>query len=139
MKRCLRLLGRSPIALSKCNDGRDSSFRLRQKAHIVRLHVLTTTVELESTLESNSLLGSASLGVSLLGGVQSVNIGLMVLLVVKLHDLAGDVGLESIVGVRKVGESVARHVSVVDGGERIGMRELVGRNWGYLSCESGLG
>lgn len=32
------------------------------------------------------------------------------LLVVKLHDLAGDVGLESIVGVGEVGESVlSRH------------------------------
>ena len=52
------------------------------------------------------------------------------LLVVKLHDLAGDVGLESIVGVRKVGESVARHVFCcvcVGGGRwrRVGMRE----NW----------
>ena len=73
---------------------------------------LTTTVELEGSLKSNALLRSRSLSVRLLSGVQRVDIGLVVLLVVKLHDLPRDEGLEGIVGVGEVGESVlARHVS----------------------------
>jgi hypothetical protein len=81
--------------------------------------MLTSAVELERSLEGNALLGGRGLGVSLLGRVQSVDIGLVVLLVVKLHDLAGDERLEGIVGVGEVGESVlARHVcDVRDGGE----------------------
>ena len=119
----------APVALPRENKRDDGALT---KAHIVRFCcfeiLLTTTVELESTLESDPLLGGAGLGVSLFGSVQSVDIGLVVLLVVKLHDLAGDVGLESIVGVRKVGESVARHVFCcvcVGGGRwrRVGMRE----------------
>lgn len=72
---------------------------------------LTTAVELERSLEGDPLLGSLRLRVGLLGSVEGVHVSLMMLLVVKLHDLAGDVGLEGIVGVGKVGESVlARHV-----------------------------
>jgi len=70
---------------------------------------VTTAIELQGSLESDPLFGSGGLGVGLLSGIQSVNIRLMVLRVVKLHDLTADVGLESIVGVREVGESVVGH------------------------------
>ena len=70
---------------------------------------LTTTVELQSGLKRNPLLGGAGLGVSLLSGVKSVDIGLVVLLVVKLHNLLVDERLEPIVGIREVGESVSGH------------------------------
>lgn len=73
--------------------------------------VLTTTVELEGRLQRNALLGRRSLCVRLFSSVQSVDIGLVVLLVVKLHDLPRDERLEGVVGVGEVGESVlARHV-----------------------------
>ena len=67
---------------------------------------LTSAVELEGSLEGDALLGGGRLGVGLLGGVEGVHVGLMVLLVVKLHDLTADEGLKRIVGVREVGESV---------------------------------
>jgi hypothetical protein len=71
---------------------------------------LTTTVKLECGLEGDTLLGSLRLCVGLLGSVESIHVGLVMLLVVKLHDLARDVRLEGIVGVGEVGESVlARH------------------------------
>lgn len=73
--------------------------------------VLTTTVELEGRLQRNALLGRRSLCVRLLSSVQSVDIGLVVLLVVKLHDLPRYERLERVVGVGEVGESVlVRHV-----------------------------
>ena len=62
-------------------------------------------------MESDPLLRGASLGVSLLGSVQRVDIGLVVLLVVKLHNLARDEGLEGVVRVGEVGKGVcAGHV-----------------------------
>lgn len=61
---------------------------------------LTTTVELEGSLESNALLRSRSLGVGLLSGIEGVHIGLVVLGVVESHDLLRDIGLQGIVGVR---------------------------------------
>jgi len=67
---------------------------------------VTTAVELESSLESDALLGSCGFGVCGFGCVQGVDVSLMVLLVVKLHDLARDEGLESIVAVGEVWESV---------------------------------
>lgn len=70
---------------------------------------LTTTVELESCLEGNALLWGGTLGVAGLGGVESVHVSLMVLLVMKLHDLPRDERLESVVGVWEIGESVLRH------------------------------
>ena len=101
----------APVALPRQNKRDDGA--LDQSAYsqvFCFVELLTTTVELESTLESDPLLGGAGLGVSLFGGVQSVDIGLVVLLVVKLHDLLGDEGLKSIVRVGEIGESVlARH------------------------------
>lgn len=75
---------------------------------------LTSAVELESRLERDALLGGARLRVCLLGGVEGVHVGLVVLLVVKLHDLLGDEGLEAIVGVWEVGENVGHGVEVFE-------------------------
>ena len=66
----------------------------------------TTAVEFERSLESDAFLGGGGFGVRGLGGVESVDVGLVVPFVVELHYLAGDVGLEGIVGVREVGEGV---------------------------------
>jgi hypothetical protein len=66
----------------------------------------TTTVELESSLKGDTFFGCRSLGVCSFGGVQSIDVSLMVLLVVKRHDLLRDVRFESIVSVRKVRENV---------------------------------
>lgn len=52
------------------------------------VRVLTTAVELERSLESDAFLGGGSFGVGGLSGVERVHVGLMVLLVVELHDLA---------------------------------------------------
>jgi len=65
---------------------------------------VAASVELESGLQGDALLGGGRLGVRGLGGVEGVDVSLVVLLVVKLHDLAGDVRLERVVGVREVGE-----------------------------------
>lgn len=67
---------------------------------------LTSSVELERRLQRDALLGRGRLRVRLLGRVQSVHVRLVVLLVVELHDLAGDEGLEGVVGVGQVGEGV---------------------------------
>lgn len=48
---------------------------------------LTSSVELEGSLESDALLGGRRLGVRSLSSVQSVDVGLMVLGVVQFHDL----------------------------------------------------
>ena len=74
--------------------------------------ILTTTVELERGLEGDALLGGRGLGVGLLGGVERVHVSLVVLLVVKLHDLPRDEGLERIVGVGEVGENVGHGVEL---------------------------
>lgn len=94
---------------------------------------LTSAVELERGLEGDALLRGGSLGVGLLGGVERVHVGLVVLLVVKLHDLLGDEGLERIVAVREVGENVGHGdgVYVVSGGGRLS-RACASRK-GYLS------
>lgn len=61
-------------------------------------------------MEGDALLGGGSLCVGLFSGVESIDISLVMLLVVKLHDLTGDEGLESVIRVREVGKSVlARH------------------------------
>jgi hypothetical protein len=69
---------------------------------------VTTAVEVEKRSLSGSSLG-VSLVVGLGDGVGSVveasNVGLVVLGVVKLHDLARDVGLKSAIVVRKVRKS----------------------------------
>jgi len=63
---------------------------------------VSTTVEVEKRSNRGSLgevTLALSLGNSLERAVQAGNVGLMVLLVMKLHDLAGDVGLESAIVV----------------------------------------
>ena len=68
--------------------------------------IRTAAVELERCLEGDAFFGSGCFGVGGLGGVEGVNVRLVVSLVVELHYLAGDVGLEGIVGIREVGEGV---------------------------------
>ncbi len=53
--------------------------------------------------------GFAELGELVEGGVGAGDVGGVVLVVVELHDLAGDVGLESGVVVRQIGQRVDRH------------------------------
>lgn len=63
---------------------------------------MTTAVEVEQRGLGSSSLGvalSLSFGKGLDGSVEAVDIGLVVLGVVELHDLAGDVGLERAVVV----------------------------------------
>jgi len=67
---------------------------------------VTTAVELEGSLESDALFGSRSLCVSSFGSVERVDIGLVVLGVVKSHNLLRDVWLKSIVGVRERRQTV---------------------------------
>lgn len=66
----------------------------------------TTTVEFEGGLEGDALLGGGGLGVSSLGGVEGVDVGLVVLSVVEGHDFLGDEGLEGIIRIREFGEFV---------------------------------
>ena len=79
--------------------------------------MLTTTIELQGSLQSDAFLGTAGFGVSFLCSVQSIDISLMVLRVMEQHDLMRYEGLESIVRVRQWGESV-RHVNKNKGDER---------------------
>ena len=74
---------------------------------------LTTTVELERGLEGNALLRGRGLRVRLLSSVERSHVGLVVLLVVKLHDLTTDERLESIVRVREVWENVGHDACLV--------------------------
>jgi hypothetical protein len=66
----------------------------------------TSSVEFEGCLESDAFLWCGSFGVGTLCGVQSVHVCLVVLFVVKLHDLAGDVRLKSVIWIREVWENV---------------------------------
>jgi hypothetical protein len=68
---------------------------------------VTTAVELERLLETNALLSGGGFCVGSLGSVQRVHVGLMMLLVVKLHDLARDERLKCLIRVREIGELVA--------------------------------
>lgn len=79
----------------------------------------TTTVKLQGRLEGNAFLGGRGFSVRLLGGVEGVDVSLMVLLVMKLHDLTRDVRLEGIVRVRQGGEGVLA-----------GRRHVVALRWG---------
>jgi len=63
--------------------------------------ILTTTVEFQSSLQVNSLFGRGSFLVGLGRGVERVDVSLVVLFVVKRHDLLRDVRLESVVLVRQ--------------------------------------
>lgn len=47
----------------------------------------TTTVELQGRLKGNAFLGGRGFSVGLLGGVEGVDVSLMMLLVMELHDL----------------------------------------------------
>lgn len=71
----------------------------------------TSSVEFESGLKSNSLLGGRCLGVRRLSSVQRGNVGLMMLGVVESHDLGRDIGLKGVISVGKGGESV-RHAEI---------------------------
>ena len=71
----------------------------------------TSSVEFESSLESNSLLGGRCFGVRRLSSVQRGDVSLMMFGVVESHDLGRDVGLEGIVCVRKGRKSV-RHAEI---------------------------
>ena len=91
------------------------------KKCITRSIERTSTVELERSLESNSLLGSCGLGVRGLSSVQSVHVGLVVLGVVESHDLFRDVGLKGIIVVGKRRKSVG-HILC-------GCGQMVVRRW----------
>lgn len=70
----------------------------------------TTTVELDGGLKSDLGFGRGGRSVALLGGIQPVHIGLVVLFVVQLHDLLRDPGLQSVVLVGKRGERLHAEV-----------------------------
>ena len=88
----------------------------------------TTAVELERRLESDALLWGGRFGVGGLCSVEGVDVGLVMFLVVKLHDLAGDVGLEAVVRIREIGESVGH-------GGWIGVGLMVGCGVGKRKSE----
>ena len=72
---------------------------------------LTSTVELERALQRNPLARATGLRVRLLGRVERVHVRLVVLLVVQLHNLLRDEGLEAVVRVRQVREGVSTESS----------------------------
>jgi len=67
---------------------------------------VTTTIELESCLKGDAFFRGTGSGVSRFCRIQSVDVGLMMLGVMKDHDLFGYVGFESIVAVWKVRKCV---------------------------------
>jgi hypothetical protein len=66
------------------NEGR-SAARARWKDGFLILR--TTTVKLQGRLKGDAFLGGRGCSVRLLGSVEGVDVSLMVLLVMKLHDL----------------------------------------------------
>ena len=70
---------------------------------------MSSAIKLQSSMETNHrghvVLGD-SLGQLLLGNVEVVNVGGVVLAVVELHDLGADDRLQGVVVVGKVGEAV---------------------------------
>lgn len=68
---------------------------------------LTTTVEADGGLEGDAFLGGAGLDIVGLSGIEGSYVCLVVLRVVKRHDLLRDVGLKGIVGVRERGKTVS--------------------------------
>jgi hypothetical protein len=76
----------------------------------------TSTVELESSLESDSLLGGRSLGIRCLSSVQCVYVRLVVFGVVENHDFPRDVRLKSFIRVRELRKSVSHNQIGVDVG-----------------------
>ena len=83
-----------------------------------RMVEVSSTVELQRSMETNHrgdvLLGHG-LGQLLLGHVEVVDVGGVVLAVVELHDLRADDGLQGVVVVGKVGQAVLP--SLADGGK----------------------
>ena len=72
----------------------------------------TSTVKFQSGLQSNPFFCGGSIFVSLSRCVESVDVGLVMLRVVKRHDLLRDVGLESIVFIRQ-GRQSEGHLRIV--------------------------
>ena len=71
---------------------------------------VTTTVEAKSRLEGDALFRGRCPGVVVFCSVEGIDVCLVMLVMVQLHDLCDDVWLECIVAVRQVGEGVcARH------------------------------
>jgi len=82
--------------------------RLRSKTReVVKTNEITSAVELEGSLQSNTLLGRGSDCIGLLRCIQSVDIGLMMLSVVKNHNLLRDVWFKSLVLVWKLRKCVS--------------------------------
>lgn len=52
---------------------------------------ITSTIELQSTLQSNSLPGIVSLCIGLFGGIEAVDIGRMMFVVMEFHNFFGNV------------------------------------------------
>jgi len=67
---------------------------------------VSSTVELESSLQRDLRCDRVRLGVLLLGVVQTGHIGLMMLRMVEGHDLLRDVRLQSVVGIRQLRQCV---------------------------------
>ena len=68
--------------------------------------VRTATVEFDGGLKGDLLFECLGIGVLCFGGVEVVDVGLVVLVVVELHDLVGDDGFEGVVGVWEWGKGV---------------------------------
>ncbi len=94
-----KVTNRSKIPIPKLPSRRDPQAR---ENFVVR----TSTVELQGRLKGDALLCGRRLGVSLFSSIERVDVGLVVFLVVKLHDLTRNERLESVVRVRKVWEGV---------------------------------
>lgn len=67
---------------------------------------LTSSIELECTLQRNTLARPIRLPIRDLGGIQCQHVRLVVLFVVKLHNLVRDERLEGVIRVRQVREGV---------------------------------
>lgn len=77
---------------------------------------MTTAIETKRGLQGDALFRGSRLGIVVLGSIERIDIGLMMLVVMEAHDLCDDVRLERIIAVREIGKGVcARHD---DGGER---------------------
>lgn len=67
---------------------------------------VASTVETESCLEGDALLGCRCFGICRFGCIERIDVGLVVLRVMELHDLLRDVGLKGIVSIGERGKSV---------------------------------
>lgn len=76
---------------------------------------MSSAIEFECSLKCDALLRSGCACIGGLCRIQSIDVSLVVLLVMKLHDLARDIRLECIIGVREVRESVGHGNEVVVG------------------------